>query len=147
MSIEYGCTNCENAHKGEITGLIQRSQFKAGFLIKRRQYLIILNIQLLKKDDRVSPPPTLSCSVGDSDPLQSHRVAASPAVVRVLLDAEQEDLHVVAPGLGVGQAVEDGEGLPELLTKQWLKDTVPSGEGIYLTPVKWPLKIYCDRGH
>ncbi len=63
----------------------------------------------------------MSCSVGDSDPLQSHRVSASFRFLLVLLDAEQQDIDGVESFLNMWDAVEDGERLPHVFTEQQLQ--------------------------
>lgn len=66
-------------------------------------------------------PPTLSCSVGDCDPLERHWVSTSFGFLRVFLDTEQQNLHAVNASLDVWDAVEDGERLPQVFIEQWLQ--------------------------
>ena len=65
-------------------------------------------------------PPTLSCTVGDCDPLQRHAEPAPFGFLRLLLDAEQQHLHGVDSLLDMRDAVEEAERLPRVLTEQRL---------------------------
>lgn len=69
----------------------------------------------------VSEPPTVSCSVGDCDPLQRYGVSTSFGFLRILLDAEEQDLQAVDAILDMWDAVEDGERLARVFTEQKLQ--------------------------
>lgn len=63
----------------------------------------------------------MPCGVADCDPLESHGVSASFGFLRVLLDAQQQDLHGVDSLLDMRDAVEDSERLPRVFTEQRLR--------------------------